>query len=319
MEGAATATDKLTESTKPLTDSQEAARRKMEETAASAANLNVEFGSLKDIQATLRGGLEDTFDSVTEASRGLVDARDSAKAFKEETDKLTTTIKDGTLNQDQKTDSLYAYSASVLDAIKKDIELGGTQESTTKIMQDGKQAFIDAAGEVGIFGDEAEQLANKLGLTPETIKKTFEVSGLGSLQDLTKELGYLESLAGSATMREDMGAMGNRAMKLRAEINTKMTVSFGKRTGQDANSALYVNVTGKALGGPVSSRQGYLVGEKGPELFKPESNGTIIPNDKLSFGGGGAVINVYPSERMDERALASTVSRNVIWSMRRGA
>jgi hypothetical protein len=319
MEGAATATDKLTESTKPLTDSQEAARRKMEETAASAANLNVEFGSLKDIQATLRGGLEDTFDSVTENAQGLVNARDAAKAFKEETDSLTTTIKDGTLTQDQKTDSLYAYSNSVLDAIKKDIELGGTQESTTKIMDTGREAFIKAAGEIGIFGDEAERLADKLALTPETIKKTFEVSGLGSLQELTQQLGYLETLANTATGREDMGGMGKKMQTLRAEINTKMTVSFGKRTGQDANSALYVNVTGKALGGPVSSRQGYLVGEKGPELFKPDSNGTIIPNDKLSFGGGGAVINVYPSERMDERALASTVSRNVIWSMRRGA
>jgi hypothetical protein len=43
---------------------------------------------------------------------------------------------------------------------------------------------------------------------------------------------------------------------------------------------------------------------------------------QLSGGGtNGAspTFNIYPSERMDERALASVVSRNVIWSMRRGA
>jgi hypothetical protein len=63
-----------------------------------------------------------------------------------------------------------------------------------------------------------------------------------------------------------------------------------------------------------------MVGEEGPEMFVSSTSGTIIPNNKLSsVGGGGAVINVYPSERMDERALASVVSRNVIWSMRRGA
>jgi hypothetical protein len=315
------ATDSLKDSTQPLTDSQEAAKRKMEETAAAAANLYTEFGSLKDIQATIRTELESTFDRVTENARGFVNARDAAQSFKEETDKLTTTLKDGTLTQDQKTDSLYAYSSSVLDAIKKDIELGGTQESTTKIMDTGREAFIKAAGEIGIFGDEAEQLANKLALTPETIKKTFKVSGLGDLQTLNRELANLEGLVGSATDREDLmgnGVLQDRTIKLKAEISTKM---FGR--GQKFGEPLFVQVTnpGRARGGPVSANKTYMVGEKGPEMFVSSTSGTIIPNNKLSEvgAGGGAVINVYPSERMDERALASVVSRNVIWSMRRGA
>jgi hypothetical protein len=321
MEGAKTATDKLTESTKPLTDSQEAAKRKMEETAASAANLNVEFGSLKDIQATVRTEIENTFDRVTEGARSLVDARDAAKVFKEETDKLTTTLKDGTLTQDQKTDSLYAYSASVLDSIKKNIELGGTQESTTKLMQDGRQAFLDGAAALGMGATEAQNLANKLGLTPSTIKKTFEVSGLGSLQELTQQLGYLETLANTATGREDMGGMGRKMEKIRAEINTKMTVSFGKRSGQDAGSALFVNVANaKAGGGPVRQGKTYLVGEKGPEFFKADNSGTIIPNNKLSAGGGsGVVFNIYPSQGMNEVELANMVSRKVAWNLRIGA
>ncbi|ARQ46671.1 phage tail tape measure C-terminal domain-containing protein [Oxalobacter formigenes] len=43
----------------------------------------------------------------------------------------------------------------------------------------------------------------------------------------------------------------------------------------------------KALGGPVSGGQTYLVGERGPELFTPPSSGTIIPNNML--GGGGSM------------------------------
>lgn len=321
MEGAKTATDKLTESTKPLTDAQEASKRKMEEAAKAASELYTEFGSLKDIQATVRTELESTFDKVTENARGFVNARDAAKAFKEETDTLTTTLKDGTLTQDQKTDSLYAYSASVLDAVKKNIELGGNQESTTKIMQDGRQAFLDGAAALGMSATEAGNLANKLALTPETLKKTFKVSGLGDLQDLTKELANLEGLVGSATDREDLmgnGVLQDRTIKLKAEISTKM---FGR--GQKSTEPLYVNVTnqGRALGGPVSANKTYMVGEKGPEMFVSSTPGTIIPNNKLaSAGAGGApVINVYPSEGMDERALASVVSRNLAWSMRRGA
>ena len=320
MEGAKTATDKLTESTKPLSDSQEESKRKMEEAAKAAANLYTEFGDLKTIQGTVRTELESTFDKVTENARGFITARDAAKAFKEETDSLTTTLKDGTLTQDQKTDSLYAYSGSVLDAIKKNIELGGNQESTTKIMQDGRQAFLDGAAALGMSATEAGNLATKLGLTPETLKKTFKVSGLGDLQDLTKELANLEGLVGSATDREDLmgkGVLQDRTIKLKAEISTKM---FGR--GQKSSEPLFVQVTnqGKALGGPVAANKTYMVGEKGPEMFVSSTPGSIIPNNKLSsVGGGGPVINVYPSEQMDERALASVVSRNLIWSMRRGA
>lgn len=42
----------------------------------------------------------------------------------------------------------------------------------------------------------------------------------------------------------------------------------------------------RAAGGPVSSGTSYLVGERGPELFTPNSSGTITPNHELGSGGG---------------------------------
>jgi len=44
-------------------------------------------------------------------------------------------------------------------------------------------------------------------------------------------------------------------------------------------------VPGKASGGPVSGGKPFLVGERGPELFVPQSAGNIVPN-----GAGGSVI-----------------------------
>lgn len=63
----------------------------------------------------------------------------------------------------------------------------------------------------------------------------------------------------------------------------------------------------RANGGPVSAMSTYLVGEKGPELFTPKGNGTIIPNTALqsyttsgssspgssSANGNNFNINVY--------------------------
>lgn len=49
----------------------------------------------------------------------------------------------------------------------------------------------------------------------------------------------------------------------------------------------FVSLSGAfANGGTVLGDNSYLVGEKGPEIFTPNSSGTIIPNDKI--GGGSA-------------------------------
>ena len=48
----------------------------------------------------------------------------------------------------------------------------------------------------------------------------------------------------------------------------------------------------KAEGGPVSGGSPYIVGEKGPELFVPNSSGNIVPNHAM---GGSMVINVDAS------------------------
>jgi hypothetical protein len=48
----------------------------------------------------------------------------------------------------------------------------------------------------------------------------------------------------------------------------------------------------KANGGPVSSGQTYMVGERGPELFVPGRSGTIVANDKMGGGSTNVVVNV---------------------------
>jgi hypothetical protein len=332
MDEAKRATQELEKSTDPLVIAQEAARKKMAATAASAANLYKEFGDLKTIQSTVRGAIETTFDSVTAGARSLIDARDAAKAFREETNSLTTTMKDGTLSTSQKKDALYAYSTAVLDAVKKDIELGGSQESTTKIIEKGREEFIKSAEKIGIFGTKAEELADKLALTPDTITKTFKTSGLADLQTLIDKLGNLEELVSpsKSTLSGKTGMFKDfkeEIIVVKAKVEQAMTIKFGK--GNSQGDPLFVQVTNstltppkKAVGGPVSANKTYLVGEKGPELFTSNSAGKITPNGQLgdlSFGSPAPTIIVNPSQGMDEIELAHNVSRQLAWSMRRGA
>ena len=56
----------------------------------------------------------------------------------------------------------------------------------------------------------------------------------------------------------------------------------------------------RALGGPVSRGNPYMVGERGPELFVPGSNGRIIANNKM---GGGNVMNVTVNNAVEEASV----------------
>lgn len=51
---------------------------------------------------------------------------------------------------------------------------------------------------------------------------------------------------------------------------------------------------GRAGGGTVNSRQPYMVGERGPELFVPENPGRIVPGQGISrpSGGGAKARNI---------------------------
>jgi hypothetical protein len=61
---------------------------------------------------------------------------------------------------------------------------------------------------------------------------------------------------------------------------------------------------GRANGGPVSSGTSYMVGERGPELFVPNTSGTIIPNGS---GGAGSTINLTVNGAIDAEGTARTI------------
>lgn len=57
-------------------------------------------------------------------------------------------------------------------------------------------------------------------------------------------------------------------------------------TQQWINKDKAMQAEGRAIGGPVTGRTPYVVGERGPELFIPDASGTILTN-RQSFGGSG--------------------------------
>ena len=86
-------------------------------------------------------------------------------------------------------------------------------------------------------------------------------------------------------------------------------------------------LSGRAKGGPVIANTPYMVGEVGPELFVPSTNGTIVPNNELNFNNQeivakldqliqavakGAVLNVQATKENTECIEQAIVSNTTM-------
>lgn len=60
-----------------------------------------------------------------------------------------------------------------------------------------------------------------------------------------------------------------------------------------------------ASGGPVSQNRPYIVGERGPELFLPSSNGQMVPNKDLPGSGTTVVYNIQAVDAPSFQALVA--------------
>jgi hypothetical protein len=84
----------------------------------------------------------------------------------------------------------------------------------------------------------------------------------------------------------------------------------------------------KADGGSVSTGKAYVVGERGPELFVPNSSGTIVPNDQMGGNGVTVVQNISISTGVQQTVrseirqlmpqIAESAKAAVLDSKRRG-
>jgi phage-related minor tail protein len=102
---------------------------------------------------------------------------------------------------------------------------------------------------------------------------------------------------------------------------------FGSIFGGGSKTAFSggIKLPGLAEGGPVSGPS--IVGERGPELFIPNTAGTIIPNNQLNAIGGNAPQVVYNGpyianmNAIDTQSATQFLAKNkqAVWSANQSA
>jgi len=160
----------------------------------------------------------------------------------------------------------------------------------------------------GFSGDDPQGLSARA----RELAGNFEGNGANSLGGALRALvDAFSNLFGTITADEPGASTGlqNLANAMQSVANGINAIAGAYRSARDlggkildlliinpgegpkfADSALgkKLNYKKRALGGPVSNGQSYLVGERGPEMFTPNVGGRIIPNG----GSGQTIINI---------------------------
>ena len=196
------------------------------------------------------------------------------------------------------------------------------------------------------------------GFTPLEGKITAVASGMAAFQN-TASSALTDVIMGTKSLGDALGEIANATLKaliqgfinlgitifileplerfLRNQIagqknlNRELKKEIGLRTILAFLTGGTSLIPGLASGGPVAANQSYIVGERGPELFVPNSSGTIVPNNRLDdagstgFGGrtGGGdnievTFNINTIDATDFDQLLTTRQDLIIGLINRG-
>lgn len=215
------------------------------------------------------------FDSGTaEAQRfariGLKAAEDAQEDLTEATEDTRTALQKLLDKQRAAIDPLFAFTQATrdLEDAEKDVnrarnEFGRGSPEHIKAMENQAVAYLDLKG--------AAETLRLQGIAPT--REAFRV------------------LAIHAGLTEDQIRLMEQQWDLWTPKSKTLTLTKsgdGWSTGGGGNDFM-------AAGGPVRRGRRYIVGERGPEMFVPPGDGTIIPNNDLTaVTSGGGVVSAGP-------------------------
>lgn len=152
-------------------------------------------------------------------------------------------------------------------------------QELNRFVETVNQAFANL--QIESFASVGEALGNILG--GGDIRSAFQSFGeviAGGLQAIGRQLIAISGLA-KLTKEALASLFTNPGLALAAGIGLIAA-------GAALRASIQGGLQARALGGPVSGGQPYLVGERGPELFVPSVSGGIVPNNSVgSFMSGG--------------------------------
>ena len=189
-------------------------------------------------------------------------------------------------------------AAGVGKLIHGDAELKASEETRMRERQ-------------GAFGSLEDQFRNRVAWGDTAGAQSFLTEGRMRLPMPTE---YVKAIDEGGKVAAATIATGIKGITIPADkssfieaANAMASILSGVRLG--VAGGLITGTEGsmikgkRASGGPVFGGEAYLVGEQGPELFVPQTSGTVVPNSALRGGGGNQIIQL----QLDGRTIYEVV------------
>ena len=179
-----------------------------------------------------------------------------------------------------------------------------------KLTPDGI-AYQAARAHVGEFSDGASQrvrdTADAAQLAANAFGTGFESASVRATAALQETVNQAAKAKAALDMMFAGDAVPTSESLSAAAMRPGSFLGFGGGTMQQGTTGFVSNLPwpARANGGPVSSGQPYMVGERGPELFTPSQSGFITPN------GGGNSITVNISAGVFDRSTVAGLADQI--------
>ena len=302
--------DRMGQDAEEMGDSVDDAGGSTDEAAKSARLLSIELSNAAQsalaVQSALAAApgalagmrergqiLQAEIDALTSGA-GQLDA--SVEAFRKRRELELNATEAVTIAQAQAIADQIDAEAEVFQANQQRLEqLGKLRKALTDTGSAGSGAARQIAEAVNTDLKEAIEQLTPLEEKMQSLGKSIA----GSFED-----AMMSAVDGTKTVAESFRSMAASIIKelYRVFVVKKITgfiegaigglAGPGLSSGQAATviSELPGALAGRrAMGGPVTGQQPYMVGEKGPELFVPSRSGHIVPNNQMGSGNGVTV------------------------------
>ncbi len=131
--------------------------------------------------------------------------------------------------------------------------------------------------------DTLEQSTNNLTLLNkdflESVNQFANDPDINSAGEVAEQIGVVDG-DGAGGVQGEIVTRGVREKDIKEQVDKALEQNIDVEGETDVP-----NIEPRAEGGDVIKGQPYLVGEEGPEIFQPDEDGTIIPNDQLLAEG----------------------------------
>jgi len=260
-----------------------------------SAQINAQIASYQQSQREQYGRQLDAFGLGAEAQRNAEAVKSIYRDFERRQLDLTNATPKSLLGSQQFLDEQKAIRDGLQSSLKDYADYYGQLKEKQADWHFGAlTAFADyrdgaanvAAQARDAFGGAFKGMEDAIAQFVTTGKLSFSslaqsiISDIVRMQVKAAASGLVGTLAQSFAGMFSVGA---------GAATTQGSAWNGFSTGSAANVSYSGLAGARADGGPVAAGSAYLVGERGPEIFKPNASGNITPNHAL---GGDITVNV---------------------------